>query len=109
MPSGVYKHHKNQGFQKGVCVGGGFKKGNNFGNKETGEKNANWKGNKVKYRALHQWVQKWKGSPKYCEDCGTIDLNKTYDWANVDHKYRRVLEDYIRMCRGCHRKYDKKS
>ena len=57
------------------------------------------------YRAVHLWVQKWKGIPKKCESCGT-EKAKKYEWANIDHKYCRVLEDYIRMCTSCHRKYD---
>ena len=37
--------------------------------------------------------------------CGT-ETAKKFEWANIDHKYRRVLEDFIRMCTSCHRKYD---
>jgi spore germination protein YaaH len=69
----------------------------------------NWKAGKVKYRALHSWVQRTLGNPKKCEHCGKVFL-KTYqiDWANVDHKYRRNSNDWIRLCRRCHANYDKK-
>lgn len=40
-----------------------------------------------------------------CSDCG--EAKKT-QWANVDHTYRRVLEDYIELCAKCHRLYDRK-
>lgn len=40
-----------------------------------------------------------------CSVCGTIE-SKRYDWANIDHTYKRILEDYIRMCRKCHFSYD---
>ena len=70
-----------------------------------GEHNPAWKGEKVKYRGIHMWVQRWKGKPDHCEMCGAIGGRK-YQWANIDHKYRRVLEDYISTCVSCHRKYD---
>ena len=65
----------------------------------------NYKGEKVGYVALHEWVYRWKGKANHCERCGATDKKK-YHWANVDHKYRRVLEDYISMCVSCHRIYD---
>ena len=63
-----------------------------------------WKGNKVGYVALHMWIRKMKGKPEICEHCG----NSAKHWANIDHKYRRNLEDYISLCVGCHKKYDTK-
>lgn len=45
------------------------------------------------------------GRPKRCEECGTTDSLKTYDWANLNGKYED-LNDYKRMCRSCHWKYD---
>lgn len=69
------------------------------------ELSPNWKGNAAGRVTLHQWVAKHKGRPKKCEHCGRNDL-KYYDWANIDHTYRRVLSDYIRLCRSCHRRYD---
>jgi hypothetical protein len=46
------------------------------------------------------------GKPKKCDHCGTTDTEKHYDWANVDHKYRRRREDFKRLCRSCHLRYD---
>lgn len=82
--------------------GNGFKKGHLL---SIGKKNGLWKGKKVSYSGLHIWVRKWKGKPKKCEVCGSTDKLK-YQWANIDHRYRRVLEDYISMCPSCHKKYD---
>lgn len=65
-----------------------------------------WKGDNAGYFAMHKWVSKWKGCPSVCEVCGTTTA-KRYEWANVDHTYKRILEDYIRMCVKCHRNYDK--
>lgn len=64
-----------------------------------------WKGDGVGYFALHTWVKRQKGSPSKCEHCGT-ESAKRFEWANVDHKYQRVLADYIRLCTSCHRRYD---
>lgn len=69
------------------------------------EKSPNWKGTNVKNIALHQWVAAHKGRLMCCEHCGDT-TRKIYDWANKDHKYERNLNDYIRLCRSCHRKYD---
>jgi len=76
--------------------------------KNSGEKSCFWKGDDVSYAGIHQWVKKWKGSPDTCEKCGRSGLTgRQIDWANIDHQYRRVLDDYIRMCRKCHGIYDK--
>jgi hypothetical protein len=49
-----------------------------------------------------------KGSPKKCEICGESETKKHYDWANLTGNYEDP-NDYKRMCRSCHWKYDKKS
>lgn len=69
------------------------------------EGNPCWKGDEASYVAIHQWVKRWKGSPKYCEQCGSTTAKK-FEWANIDHKYQRILDDYIRMCTSCHRLFD---
>lgn len=73
----------------------------------SGNKNGKWKGEKAKYGAIHMWVVSHKGKPLECESCGKTNLKlRQYQWANKDHKYRRVLDDYIRLCASCHQKYD---
>lgn len=71
-----------------------------------GENSVCWKGNNVKYRALHARVVKQLGNPQKCEHCGTT-IAKKFDWANISGKYEDI-NDYIRLCRKCHIKYDKK-
>ena len=69
-----------------------------------GEESPYWKGENAKYFTKHWWIKKIKGSASnYKCKCGKQAL----DWSNIDHKYRRKLEDYIAMCRKCHFKYDK--
>ncbi len=72
------------------------------------ELNVNWKGDKVGYHGIHKWVVRWKGKPQICENCGKNGNKQRMHWANIDHKYRRVLDDYIRLCPQCHADYDKK-
>lgn len=74
-------------------------------NTQRGEDHAKWKGDGVKYRALHEWIERWKGKPKECSVCG--EIKNRVGWANIDHRYRRVLDDYIRMCPNCHAQYDR--
>lgn len=71
-----------------------------------GEKHGNWKGHKVKSGALHDWVRRWKGKPQECEHCKATCKEKRLTWANIDHKYRRNLRDFIPLCYKCHQKYD---
>ena len=71
-----------------------------------GNKSHNWKGNEANYHTIHEWVRRWKGKADHCEICKSIEEHNKYEWANKDHKYRRVLSDYISMCKKCHSHYD---
>jgi hypothetical protein len=73
---------------------------------KTGKDSPNWKGNKVGKTALHNWVEKQLGKPKKCEHCQSTTKSK-YEWANKSQKYKRDLDDWIRLCTKCHAKYDK--
>lgn len=74
----------------------------------TGNKSHLWKGDDVDYRSLHAWIVRWRGQPDTCEHCGDSGLaGHSIQWANIDGKYRRVLEDYIRLCAKCHWHYDR--
>lgn len=85
----------------------GFQKGNKLAATNFGEKSGTWKGDDAKPHAIHQWVMKWKGQPAASEGCGKENLSgHAIQWANIDHKYRRTLDDYIRFCVVCHREYD---
>lgn len=72
-----------------------------------GEKNRSWKGKEAGYGSIHEWVSRWKGKPSTCEWCGKKNLfGHQIQWANIDHKYLRILDDYIRLCAKCHDFYD---
>lgn len=73
-----------------------------------GEKNHEWKGDKVGYLALHDWVRNNFGTPKKCEHCGKEGLTgQRINWANISGRYLRVKSDWVRLCVKCHRKFDK--
>lgn len=66
-----------------------------------------WKGDKVGYFGVHDWITKHFGQPIGCEICGLSDSNpRRYNWANLSHTYKRDRNDFKRMCISCHRKYD---
>ena len=77
-----------------------FKKGEHIG-----PDHRLWKGNHADYTSIHSWVSRWKGRPKLCEHCGSTE-KKRYEWANINSKYNRNLNDYIRLCKSCHTKFD---
>ena len=71
------------------------------------EKNVNWKGTEVGYRALHYWIERQLGKPTKCEHCSKDNLySKAIHWANKSGEYRRDITDWIRLCVSCHAKYD---
>ena len=72
------------------------------------DKNWNWKGDEVGYRALHRWVQGKLGKAQVCEQCWKLKTTpKSIHWANKSHEYKRDLTDWISLCVSCHKKYDR--
>lgn len=69
-----------------------------------GKGHPNWRGDKVSYHALHEWLRVNKPKTELCEICGE---KRRLDWANIKkHVYTRNIEDYKCMCRSCHKKMD---
>jgi len=77
----------------------------------SGIKNWKFKGEKLfrisvdNYHSMHRWIERNLGKPKICSNCKTKTA-KQYDWANISHKYKKVLSDWIRLCAKCHMHYD---
>lgn len=65
---------------------------------------SDWKGDEATYITIHNWVRKHKAYTGVCSLCGQ---EARTEWANVDHKYRRDLDDYFEVCRPCHYRYDR--
>jgi len=57
------------------------------------------------YQAVHIWIRRHKSYPERCEHCKEV---KKLDWANISKDYKRVLDDWIALCRKCHWQYDHK-
>ena len=74
---------------------------------QTGDKNSSWKGDAASYSAMHARMTRQFGQPKRCDECGTTDKRKSYDWSNVSGRFGDVT-DYRRLCRSCHWKLDGK-
>ena len=72
------------------------------------KKKLSWKGGSVGYGQLHRWIDLKLGKPKFCDQCKSTKKKK-YEWANIDHKYKRNLKDWKRLCTSCHRNYDYKN
>jgi hypothetical protein len=95
-------------FEKGVVPKTAIKKGEHRGIEtefKKGVPNFNNRKDHPGIKAMHVWVKQWKGKANHCEVCGKTE-KRMYHWANIDHTYRRVLDDYISMCVPCHKKYD---
>lgn len=60
--------------------------------------------NSPEYKALHNWIIKnWGKGPCEIEDCrSTINI----EWANLTGVYDKNRDNWMRMCRSHHRKYD---
>src|SRR5579863_3573786 len=73
-----------------------------------GKENPMWKGNKVGYCALHDWLERWYGKAFKCEnkECKTKNPKK-YQWANMTGKYKRDRNDFKMLCINCHNKMDR--
>lgn len=76
--------------------------------RQEGSRNHQWKGARVKYGALHEWIRKNFGQPSVCENCGKKNLtNRKIHWANRSGKYLRNRTDWIRLCVPCHSRLGK--
>jgi hypothetical protein len=69
----------------------------------SGEKNGMWKGDDVKYCALHTRIKKKLPKPDTCQFCGQ---NKRLDLANISKEYKDDITDWLWLCRKCHQNYD---
>lgn len=74
--------------------------------KRKNEKHPLWKGDAVKYRALHQWVRKNKPKSITCEQCNQI---KKLQLANKIGIYNRQFENWLWLCPPCHYKLDEET
>lgn len=74
-----------------------------LGKSQTGKKNHLWKGDDASYSSIHHWMIRHYEKTGICEECGG---ERTTQWANPSHTYRRVREEWRELCVPCHRKSD---
>lgn len=65
------------------------------------EKHGQWKGDLAGYSARHKIL----GKPNQCFNCR--GNTPRVEWANVSGEYLRNKNDFIPLCSGCHRKFDR--
>jgi hypothetical protein len=71
------------------------------------DKNPNWKGESASYQAKHMWVYGRLGKPDTCKHCNISGLTgHKIHWANISGEYKRVENDWVRLCAKCHEYFD---
>lgn len=81
---------------------GQFKKGNIPHNKGKFKVDA-------PYRQLHKWIRRNYGSANHCMNIDCKNESNFFDWAKLpDCKYEHNVENYIQLCRKCHKLMDVK-
>jgi hypothetical protein len=61
----------------------------------------------VTQNTVHHWLNVNYGKPKTCEGVDCRGTATWYDWALITGKqYERKRENFMRLCRSCHRRYD---
>ena len=71
------------------------------------EKSPNWKGDLIGKSQVHRWLDTMFGKPRTCVNPNCPKKSSTFDWCLITGKqYLRRRENFLRMCRSCHRRYD---
>lgn len=66
-----------------------------------------WKGDKAGKTAVHKWLAKHFGRPSFCIHPDCNKKSKNYEWCKIEGRsYTHNSEDYIWLCKSCHRRYD---
>mgnify|MGYP001580422507 CR=1 FL=1 len=68
--------------------------------------NGNWKGEKVSYSGIHNWLAINYIKHTECDFCKIGGIRIV--WANKTGKYLREREDWLCLCYKCHNRMDKK-
>ena len=77
-----------------------------FYNYNIREHHSRWKDN-PNYGTSHRWMSTNFGNPSFCENIGCSGMSEKFDWAlKKNRKASRNRNDYLRLCRSCHMKYD---
>ncbi len=77
-----------------------------LGISRSGENSPHWKGDKVGVIGIHHWIKRQKGKAIKCQNKYCDGRGKVFHWANIDHKYKRRLDDWVELCSFCHKVFD---
>lgn len=62
---------------------------------------------KPEYARIHGWLRWNFTKTDKCESLSCLKNNKNFEWALLNGKtYEKKRENFIVLCRSCHRKYD---
>ena len=64
-----------------------------------------WKGENANYYTIHRWMRDKFGTPKICE-FEDDTCNGRFEWANKSQNYSRRRDDWMRLCRSHHQRFD---
>ena len=107
MPKNFYEMQQKAWDSPHYTNSGSFKKGTHPSPQTQFVKTGvTFKGTLREYQALHYRIGKKLGKPSECNHCGEIKQNREIDWANISGKYKEELNDWIRLCKKCHFKFD---
>lgn len=70
------------------------------------EKHPQWKGDEAGYIAKHQWVRRHFGKASFCELNPMHSSKAGYEWHNISGNYNRNRDDWIQLCRSCHKEVE---
>lgn len=56
---------------------------------------------------MHCYLRKNHGRPTYCSNDKCQKVSKIFEWClKTGRKYSHNPDDYLWLCRSCHRRYD---
>ena len=61
---------------------------------------------RVGYKWIHRIINKKLGKAYRCDMPKCSGKSGYFEWANLDHKHKLNIKDWMMMCRSCHRAYD---
>lgn len=85
-----------------------------YGNPHTVLPNARWTGENASYKAVHHRLNRTRGKPGDCVDCGSQGKEWSYIGGDPDEKiseegcpYSLDFTRYVPRCISCHRSHDR--
>ena len=65
---------------------------------------------KSEYVTIHKWIRETYGSANHCENKNCYQTSNLFEWAKKSGMlYEKKRDNFIQLCRSCHRKYDTKN